>query len=56
MQIGTKVRTTYEHSETGVIVKARKSEAPPSADWHIVRSDIDGARLCIHRDMMVIRN
>lgn len=56
MTIGTKVRTLYQHSETGQIVKPRKSETPPSADWFIVKFDSDGKKLCIHRSMLAVRN
>ena len=56
MRIGTQVRTRYQHSETGVIVKPRKSEAPPSTDWVIVRFDTDGRKLCVHRSMLAIAN
>lgn len=56
MDIGTKVRTLYEHSATGVVVRPRKSEGTPSADWFIVRFDDDGGRLCIHREMLAISN
>ncbi len=56
MTIGTKVRTLYEHSETGQIVKPRKGCEPPSADWFTVQFDSDDRRLCIHREMLAIRN
>lgn len=57
MQIGTKVRTLYEHSETGTIVRPRKVSLPlPSPDWFIIQFDDDGGRLCIHRDMLAVRN
>lgn len=57
MDIGTKVRTTYQHSETGVIVKPRAENLPlPSPDWRIVRYDFDGKKACIHIDMMNIAN
>lgn len=56
MTIGTKVRTLYEHSETGVIVRPRKGQSVPSADWHLVQFDQDGARLCIHESMLTLSN
>lgn len=56
MKIGTKVRTLYQHSETGMIVKPRKGEGTPSSDWYIVKFDRDGAKLCIHRSMLSISN
>jgi hypothetical protein len=57
MTIGTKVRTLYEHSETGKIVKPRKENLPlPGADWFIIKFDRDGKKACIHRSMMAISN
>lgn len=56
MTLGTKVRTLYEHSETGVIVRPRKNEGTPSAEWFIVRLDNDGARACIHQSMLALSN
>lgn len=57
LPIGTKVRTLYQHSETATIIKPPRVSLPlPSPDWFIVKSDIDGARLCIHRDMLAVRN
>lgn len=56
MKIGDKVRTTYQHSWTGTIVRPRKSETPPSAEWFIVRDDERGGKVCIHQSMLVIRN
>ncbi len=59
MQItaGTKVRTTYEHSETGTIIKTPKSAMPlPGPDWFVIKFDRDGDRLCIHRSMFNIAN
>jgi hypothetical protein len=57
MQVGTKVRTLYEHSETGTIVRPRKINLPlPSPHWFIIKFDRDGGKLCVHRDMMTIRN
>lgn len=55
--IGTKVRTLYQHSETGTIVRPRKVNLPlPSSDWFIIQWDSDGRKSCIHRDMFVARN
>ena len=56
MHAGTKVRTLYQHSETGQIVKPRKGETPPSADWFVVKFDCDAAKMFIHRDMLAVRN
>ena len=56
MMIGTKVRTLYEHSATGVIVKPRKGEGTPTPDWYIVKFDDNGGKLCIHRSMLAISN
>ena len=56
MPIGTKIRTLYYHSETGVIVKPTARQRTPNAEWFIVRWDVDGKKACIHRSMMVIRN
>ena len=58
MQIaaGTKVRTTYEHSETGTIIKTPKVAIPlPGPDWYVIKFD-DGGRLCIHRSMFNVAN
>lgn len=55
--IGTAIRTLYEHSETGRIVKPRKESLPlPGPDWFIVQFDSDGKKACIHRSMFVVRN
>jgi hypothetical protein len=55
--IGAKVRTLYQHSETGTIVRPRKVNLPlPGPDWFIVQFDSDGKKLCIHRSMFVVRN
>lgn len=56
MTPGTKIRTTYEHSETGTIVKPRRGEGVPTPDWFVVRFDRDGGRLRIHRSMLVLSN
>ena len=57
MQIGTKVRTLYQFSETAVIVKPRKENLPlPGPDWFIIRWDSDGKKACCHRDMLAVRN
>lgn len=56
MKIGDKVRTLYQHSWTGTIVRPRKSETPPSADWFVVRDDDGGGKVCVHRDMLTLRN
>lgn len=57
MQPGTKIRTTYQHSETGLIVRPRAENLPlPSPDWRIVKFDRDGAKVCMHVSMMAIRN
>lgn len=56
MKIGTKVRTLYQHSETGTVVKNRKDEGGPSPEWYIVKSDIDGARMCLHKNMLTLSN
>lgn len=57
MTIGTKVRTLYEHSEAGTIVKPRKESLPlPGPDWFVIKFDADGKKACIHRSMMAVRN
>ena len=58
---GTKVRTLYQHSATGVVVKPRAENLPlPSPEWCIVQFDADEygprGKLCIHRDMLAISN
>lgn len=53
--IGKKVRTLYEHSETGTIVKPRRGEGTPTPDWFIIRFD-EGGRACIHREMFSLAN
>ncbi len=40
MKIGTKVRTLYQYSARGIIVKPRSKHLPlPNADWFIVKLD-----------------
>lgn len=56
MKIGTKVRTLYQFSETGVIVKPRKGEMPPTPEWHIVKFDDGGDKLCVHHAMLAVSN
>lgn len=58
MNIGTKVRTLYEHSATGVICRPNKNkgEGTPGPDWYIVKFDDNGGKLCIHRSMLAISN
>jgi hypothetical protein len=57
LPVKTKVRTTYQHSETGVVVRPRKSQLPlPSPEWNIVRMDSDNACLCVHDSMLTISN
>jgi hypothetical protein len=63
---GTKVRTLSQHSETGRIVRKTKAERAgdvryfgseeKAAAWHLVKFDIDGAMLMIHRDGLAIAN
>lgn len=62
---GTRVRTLYQYSETGVIVRKTKARQAHDARyfgsqekgdaWHIVRFD-DGSGATIHRDMLAIAN
>jgi hypothetical protein len=55
--VGTKVRTTYQHSETGVICRPTKASLPmPGPDWYIIKFDADGGKLCIHREMFNVAN
>lgn len=57
MQPGTKIRTLYQFSETGQIVKPRAENLPmPGPDWRIVKFDSDGAKVCMHIEMMAVRN
>ena len=56
LKIGTKVRTLYQHSETGTVVKPRKGEGVPTPEWFIVKFDRDGGKLCIHRTMLAVSN
>lgn len=57
MKTGTKIRTLYQYSETGIICRPRKSQLPlPGPDWFIIKFDIDGKQVCIHRTMFVERN
>jgi hypothetical protein len=61
-QPGTRIRTLYQHSFTGTIVKPRAANLPlPGPDWFIVR--IDGpvypgssGKLCINRSMLALSN
>lgn len=57
MQPGTKVRTLYEFSASGVIVRPRAANLPmPGPDWRLVRFDDDRGQLCIHVNMLAVRN
>jgi len=57
MTFGTKVRTLYQHSETGTIIKPPKVSLPlPGPDWYVIKFDSDGGRLCIHRSMFAVSN
>ncbi len=57
MNAGTKVRTTYEHSETGTICRPRAENIPlPGPDWFIIKFDLDGKKACIHRSMFNLAN
>lgn len=57
LSIGTKVITTYEHSETGTVCRPTVVNLPlPSADWLIIKFDTDGKKACIHRSMLMVAN
>lgn len=57
MTPGTKVRTLYQHSETGTLVRPRNVNLPmPGPDWFIIQFDSDGKKSCIHRSMFAVRN
>ncbi len=57
MTAGTKVRTTYEHSETGAICRPTAASLPlPGPDWFVIKFDADGRKLCIHRSMFNVVN
>ena len=59
MKIGTKIRTLYQFSETGTIVKPRTKRGEGTGGmpgWHMVQFDFDGGRAVIHENMMVVRN
>lgn len=54
--IGKRVRTLYEHSEAGTIVRPRRANLPlPGPDWFIIRFD-DGQKACINRSMFALAN
>lgn len=54
---GKRVRTTYQHSELGTIVKPRKSQLPAPGDgWYVIRFDDGGGQLYIHRSMFNFAN
>jgi hypothetical protein len=65
LAVGTKVRDTYQYSETGVISKPRRGEAKLSG-WYIVEYDYEvrdyrtgkkrKARSLVHGDMLAVRN
>lgn len=57
IRAGTKVRTLYDHSETGTVLRPRKESLPkPGPDWFLVRFDHDGGKLYIHREMFAVSN
>lgn len=57
VKAGTKIRTLAQFSETGVIATPRKVNLPlPGPDWYIVRFDVDGGALCIHRSGFALAN
>lgn len=63
---GTKVRDLYQYSETHVVVRKTKAQRDFDARyfgsqekgdaWLRVRSDVSGKVLCMHRDMLAVRN
>lgn len=56
MEIGTKVRTLYQHSERATVVKPRKVNLPmPGPDWLLIRFE-DGKQVCCHRSMVAVCN
>lgn len=56
MKIGSKIRTLYQYSQTGVIVKPRKHLTPPGEGWFLVCFDDSNGKLWIHREMLALRN
>lgn len=53
---GTKVRTLYQFSETGTILRPRKVNLPlPGPDWYMISFDAGGGA-CIHRSMFTLAN
>ena len=62
---GTKVRTLYQWSQTGVIVKRTKKQQAEhvaywgseekASQWYLVRFD-DGTKGGIHREMLTLSN
>jgi hypothetical protein len=61
LKIGTKVRTLYDHSETGTVtrhIKKIHGDLPNDLDgqWHLIRFDRDGKLGTIHRNMLAISN
>jgi len=65
LNAGTKVRTLYQYSQTGVVM--RKTKARRAADiaywgseekadqWHLIKFD-DGTKAGIHREMLTLSN
>lgn len=57
LKIGTTVRTLCQKSETAKVVRPRKANLPlPGPNWFIVQFDVDGLRLCVHRDALAVAN
>ena len=57
MTAGTKVRTLYQHSETGTVCRPTKENLPmPGPEWFVVKYDRDGAKAVIHRNMLALAN
>lgn len=54
------VGPTFETSwqEKGTICKPRKGWQQPVAndEWYIVKFDLDGAKLCVHRSRIMVAN
>ena len=63
---GTKVRDLYRYSDTHVIVRKKKHQheadiryfgsEEKANDWYIVKSDVSGHMMMMHRDMLMVRN
>lgn len=66
IKAGTRVRDLYQYSETHIVMRQTKREREENArywggeakaaEWHKVRSERDGTRAYMHRDMLTLAN